>query len=85
MKTQLLTLTLELTANQAAALKRFADKVSYTGATSVLYPHISACVRAEQAADILSAFAQLEQALAHSHVSAWPWIDTGCSGRNDPV
>jgi len=75
--------TLELTANQAAALKRFADKVSYTHASSVLYPHLGADIRSGQVGDILSAFAELEKALIYSHVSAWPWIDTGCAGGND--
>jgi len=85
MERKSLTLTLELTPTQAAALRRFADKVSSTHATSVLYPHISASVRSGQAADIVSAFYQLEKALIESRVSAWPWIDTGCAGGSDPV
>ena len=79
-----ITVTLKLTENQAAALRRFADKVSYTGAMSVLYPHIRTEVRSEQVADILSAFAEVEKALIDSHVLAWPWIDTGRARGTDP-
>ena len=79
-----ITVTLKLTANQAAALRRFADKVSYTHASSVLYPHIRAEVRSEQVADIRSAFAEVEKALIQSQVSAWPWIDTGRARGTDP-
>lgn len=77
-------LILELTRNQAAALKRCANKMSYTEAMSMLYPHISADVRSEQVGDILSAFSQLEKALADSGVSAWPWIDSGHAGGGEP-
>ena len=79
-----ITVTLKLTENQAAALRRFADKVSSTEAKLVLYPHISTQVRSEQVADILSAFAELEKALIQSRVSAWPWIDTGRARGTDP-
>ena len=76
-----ITVVLKLTGNQAAALRRFADKVSPTHAMSVLYPHIRAEVRSEQVADIVAAFAELEKALIDSRVSAWPWIDTGQAGK----
>ena len=82
--TRHITLLLELTRDQAAALKRCAEKISYTQAISVLYAHVSAEVRSEQAADILSAFSQLERALADSRVSAWPWIDSGHADRGEP-
>jgi hypothetical protein len=81
--TQPITLILELTRNQAAALKRYAHKISHTDAMSVLYTHVNACVRAEQVADIQSAFPRVENALAQSHVSTWPWIDTGCTSGGD--
>jgi len=79
-----ITVKLKLTAKQAAALKRFADKISYTHASSVLYPHLDAEIRSGQVRDILSAFAELEKALIDSHSSAWPWIDTGFAGETDP-
>lgn len=73
----MITLTLELTPAAAAALKRFAEKVTFQVATAVLYPHVDAAIRADQASQIVSAFAQLDTALSDAHVSSWPWIDTG--------
>lgn len=73
----MITLTLELTADAAAALKRFAEKVTFEEAAAVLYPHVKAEIRSDQASQIISAFAQLDTALADAHVSSWPWIDTG--------
>ncbi len=70
-------LTVELTPVQAAALKRLAEKTSYEQASAVLYAHIGADIRAEQAHDILIALDRLNEALAESNVRAWPWIDTG--------
>jgi len=69
--------TLELSPEGAAGLKRFAEKVSHEQATSVLYPHVKAAIRSEQAYAIINAFADLERALAEADVSSWPWIDTG--------
>lgn len=70
-------LTLELTPEQAAALKRFAEKVSYEQASAVLYPHVSADIRANQATAILIALDRLDEALCEAAVGSWPWIDTG--------
>jgi hypothetical protein len=71
------TVTMELTCEQAAALKRFAEKVSFSHARSVLYPHVPADIRSEQAHQVVSAFGVLDEALAESGARAWPWIETG--------
>jgi len=71
------TITLTLSPECAAGLKRFAEKISFDLASSVLYPHVSAEIRGIQAGDILAAFAGIDKALGDAHVSAWPWIDTG--------
>lgn len=73
----MVTVTLELTPETAAALKRFAEKVSHEQAKSVLYGHVKADIRSEQASQILSAFGQLDFALTGAGVRTWPWIDTG--------
>jgi hypothetical protein len=70
-------LTLNLTDTQAAALKRFAEKVSLDQTASVLYPHLSKELRADQAYEILYAFAALDDALGNANVHSWPWIETG--------
>jgi hypothetical protein len=69
--------TLELTPESAAALKRFAEKVSFEQAASVLYGHVKADIRSEQASQIIAAFGVLDTALADADVSSWPWIDSG--------
>lgn len=69
--------TLELSPNCAAALMRFAQKVTFEQAGAVLYPHVHADIRSDQAAEIISALSHLERVLADADVSAWPWIDTG--------
>lgn len=73
----MITIRLELTPEAAAALKRFAEKVSFADAAAVLYPHVKAEIRSDQASQIISAFAQLDTALEDAHVSSWPWIDCG--------
>lgn len=75
----MITIRLELTPDAAAALKRFAEKVTFEEASGVLYPHVKAEIRSDQASQIISAFAQLDTALADANVSSWPWIDTGRS------
>lgn len=69
------TVTLELTGEEAAALKRFAQKSSREHALSVLYAHVAQSIRDEQASSMLSAFAQLERAL--EDVATFPWLETG--------
>ena len=69
--------TLELTPDAAAAMKRFAEKISFEQALSVLYPHLSRELRSDQASQIIAAFCTLDTALAAANVSSWPWIDTG--------
>jgi hypothetical protein len=69
--------TLELSPEAAAGLKRFADKVTHEDAKQVLYPHVRADVRTEQAYSILEAFAEITARLADARVRDWPWIDTG--------
>jgi len=71
------TVSLTLSPERAAGLKRFAEKVSHDQALSVLYPHVGAELRSEQADQIIGAFAQLETALADAGVRSWPWIETG--------
>ncbi len=73
----LICLTIELTPQAAAALKRFAEKVSFEQASAALYPHVSANIRASQAHDILIALDKVDKALADANVHSWPWIDTG--------
>lgn len=68
---------LELSPEQAAGLKRFADKVAHSDAMAVLYPHVRADVRSEQASEIIAAFDVLDRALADAGVASWPWIETG--------
>jgi hypothetical protein len=71
------TITLILSREAAAGLLRFADKVSYEQAASVLYPHVRSDVRCDQAHAILSGFSQLQTALDEAGVKSWPWIETG--------
>jgi hypothetical protein len=72
-----ITITLELSPEGAAGLKRFADKVTHDDVRAVLYPHIHADIRAEQASEIIAAFSTLERALDKARVATWPWIETG--------
>jgi len=72
-----ITLTVELTPEQAAGLARFAEKVTYSDAQAVLYPHVSKDIRDEQAYQILAAFDQLSRRLLDAGVESWPWIDNG--------
>jgi hypothetical protein len=69
------TVTLELEAAEAAALKRFAEKANRDHALSVLYAHVARPIREDQASAMLTAFAELERALAD--VAVFPWIETG--------
>ena len=73
----MLHITIEMTAEHAAALKRFAEKVNYDMACSVLYSHRPKSLRADQAAAIISALATVDRALADANVTSWPWIETG--------
>lgn len=70
-------ITLELTADLAAALHRFADKADYQAAQAVLYPHLDPELRAKQAHQIMRATLILQRALEHSGVNGWPWVETG--------
>lgn len=72
-------ITVELTADQAAGLKRFAEKVGHSDALAVLYGHVSKDIRDEQAHSIICGFAALEKALAD--VPTFPWIETGVADR----
>lgn len=74
---QTVCVTLELDADLAAALTRFADKVSHVHARAVLYPHVAADIRGEQAREIICAFGRLHEALTDAGARAWPWIETG--------
>jgi hypothetical protein len=71
------TITLNLDPGVAAGLKRLAEKVSYEQASAMLYPHVNADIRANQAHAILIGLATLDEALADAEVRSWPWIDTG--------
>jgi hypothetical protein len=72
------TITLNLDPQAAAGLKRFAEKVSHEQAKAVLYGHVSADLKSEQASQILGAFEMLNRALSDVEVRSWPWIETGC-------
>lgn len=67
-------IVIDIEAHQASALKRFAEKVTHEQAQAVLYPHVNTATRSDQAYQILSAFSELEKALADAGVSAWPWV-----------
>ncbi len=66
---------LELESAEASALLRFAEKSGHHEALAVLYGHLPAEVRSEQASQICSALCALEAALREAGVSAWPWIE----------
>lgn len=68
---------LALTPGQAAALKRFAEKVTPEQAMAVLYPHVSPDIRDSQVSEIIRAFAVLDRALTDARVSTSPWMSTG--------
>lgn len=70
-------LTVDLSPEQAAGLRRFAEKVSHEMAVSVLYGHVMSDIRINQISQILAAFGALEVALSDADVSSWPWIETG--------
>jgi hypothetical protein len=72
-----ITITVELSPEQAAGLKRFAEKSDFTDAMDVLYPHIARPIRADQAHTIICALAIVNEALIEADVSSWPWIDCG--------
>ena len=71
------TIRLTLTAEAAAGLKRFSDKVTHEVAQSVLYGHVQEAIRGEQAGAILGGFGALARALEEAGVRSWPWIETG--------
>jgi hypothetical protein len=68
---------LDLTPEQAAGLKRFADKVSYEDAQGVLYPHVSKQIRDEQAYQIIAAFSEITVKLIRANVRDFHWKETG--------
>lgn len=70
-------ITLELTAEKAAGLKRFTEKVSHDAAMAVLYPHVDRDLRIEQASTIIDAFGLLDTALGEAGARGWPWVETG--------
>jgi hypothetical protein len=72
-----LQIKIELTANQAAALRRLCDKFGHSDAKQFLYPHLPAELRSDQAYDMVHAVSKIESALADKRISAWPWIDSG--------
>lgn len=77
MSTKTVRIVLELEADLAAALHRFMDKANYAMARAVLYPHVAADIRADQAREIMEVTAQVQKALEDSGVSGWPWVETG--------
>jgi hypothetical protein len=74
---KIVTLTVELSPEQAAALCRLTDKTAFSEAMAVLYPHLPRELRVDQAGHIMQACSRVHEALGELHVSAWPWIDTG--------
>lgn len=73
----LITITLELEPNHAAALHQLCRKMGHTDALQYLQPQVSREIRQDQAYDIVHGCAALERALERAHVNYWPWIDTG--------
>jgi hypothetical protein len=73
----MITITIELDANSAAALLRLADKFSHSDAQRYLYPHISRNIREEQCYHMVYALSACERALKEQRVSSFPWIDSG--------
>ena len=71
------TITVELTPEQAAGLARFAEKTGWEEAMAVLYPHVDRDVRCDQTHSILEALSRVDKALADAGVATWPWIDGG--------
>lgn len=74
-------ITLELTADQAAGLLRFADKSGHDDALRVLYAHRPREQRSEQASQICAALIELQKALENAGVRSWPWVETGGIAR----
>lgn len=72
-----ITVTLQLSAEQAAAMLRFAEKSGHHEALQVLYAHIPQPVRDEQASQVCQALSVLERALSDAGARAWPWVETG--------
>ncbi len=73
----MITLTVELTPEQAAGLARLAEKTGFDQAMAVLYPHVSTDIRNEQTRTILMALHHVSNALANADVRGWPWVETG--------
>ena len=68
------TLHLDLTPAEAAALYRLCDKVSYQTACGMLYAHLPRDILDRQTSEILNAARLVEQDLANAGVSAHPWV-----------
>lgn len=75
----MVTVTVTLEANEAAALKRLCDKITHSDAMKYLYPHLAKEVRNEQAYHIINATSELCEALCDAGVSDFPWINSGRS------
>ena len=69
--------TIEFSPVQAAALVRLCDKLSHEDAKRFLYPHVPADLRAEQAYAMVQAAAAVHKALIKAGARSWPWLDTG--------
>ncbi|MEJ0006632.1 MAG: hypothetical protein WDM77_09805 [Steroidobacteraceae bacterium] len=70
-------LAVDLTPDQAAAIYRLCDKISYSQATATLYSHVPADVLAAQASTMMNAAELIRRMLADQGVNAHPWIETG--------
>lgn len=68
---------LELDPIHAAALKRFAEKVSFSEARAITYGDHSKEQRDARAYEVIAAFSKLEDALADAGARGWPWVETG--------
>lgn len=73
----MITITVELPPNHAAALKRLCEKFTHSDAARYLYPHVAREIRSDQAYDMVHATARLEKALEEAGVSGFPWIEAG--------
>jgi hypothetical protein len=71
------TITVELTPEQAAALVRLTDKTGHSEAMALLYPHVSKEVRDRQVSHVLGACDRVIRALGEAGCGSWPWIESG--------
>jgi hypothetical protein len=70
--TRTITVTIELEPNDAAALARLCEKVTFSDAQSYLYAHLPQALRDDQAYQMIHATAVVGKALEDAGVRGWP-------------